>query len=165
MIRRKWNRSATIIRLTQIELEKPIKTHRSSMGTTEYLVRADGIEFWTKHCPRACFQHKNLCVVVCDYIWEGDTVDIMLFIDGQFNEHTTIYSLFTSNQNVENVHVLTNDTISLSFSNKLWSLQISQKPRFILRFLAMFSLGFGFFAMYDQNLTRIRINKRLCLRP
>jgi hypothetical protein len=48
---------------------------------------------------------------------------------------------------------------------EFWSLQISQKPRFILRFLAMFSLGFGFFAMYDQNLTRIRIKKRLCLGP
>ena len=129
------------------------------MGTTEYLVRADGFEFWTKHRPTACFQHKNLCVVVCDDIWEGDAVDIMLFIDGQFIEHATIYSLFTSNQNVENVHMLTNDTISLSFSNKFWNLQISQKPRFILRFLAMFSLGFGFFAMYDQNLTRIRIKK------
>ena len=85
---------------------------------TEYLVRVDGFEFWDKHCPTACFQYGNLSVVVSDDIWDGDTVDILLFIDGQLIDHVAIYSLFYSNQNVGNIPLLSGDTIGLSFAEK-----------------------------------------------
>lgn len=99
-----------------------------------------------------------MVVTVSDDLWEADTVALRVFEDRNLIETVAIYSLFSRNQEVGNIRLLSNDTIGLSFAEKNWSFQISPKPRFIIKFLAMFSIGFGFFAVHDKNLTRVSIN-------